>query len=196
MILEGVLTTIDVDGQPHIAPMGPIVDPSMQSCVLRPYQTSSTYKNLKRHGEAVFHVVDDVGLIAQAAVGRLAQLPPLRPATSVQGWILNDACRWYALRVRSLDDAQPRTSIILDVLESGWQRDFFGFNRGKHAVLEAAILATRLEFLAADDIRREVARLQVLVDKTGGPQERSAFTFLSDYVREALGVVGAADLAG
>ena len=35
-------------------------------------------------------------------------------------------------------------------------REFFGFNRAKHAVLEAAILATRVELLPADEILSEL----------------------------------------
>jgi hypothetical protein len=49
-------------------------------------------------------------------------------------------------------------------------------------VVEAAILATRIHLLPADEIAAEFARLKVLVDKTGGPQEERAFQILSDYV--------------
>jgi hypothetical protein len=58
-----------------------------------------------------------------------------------------------------------------------------GFNRAKHAVLEAAILATRTHLIPADQIRDEFARLQVIVDKTAGPREREAMALLTDYVR-------------
>ena len=65
-------------------------------------------------------------------------------------------------------------------------RDFFGFNRAKHAVVEAAILATRIGILDADHIRGEFERLAVLVEKTGGHQERRAFAFLQSYLAEQL----------
>jgi hypothetical protein len=58
-----------------------------------------------------------------------------------------------------------------------------GFNRAKHAVLEAAILATRTHLLPADQIRDEYARLQIIVDKTAGPREREAMALLTAYVR-------------
>ena len=64
----------------------------------------------------------------------------------------------------------------------GWRRDFFGFNRAKHAVLEAAILATRTSFLPPDEVAREFARLEPLVAKTGGEQERAAFALLQAHV--------------
>jgi hypothetical protein len=64
-------------------------------------------------------------------------------------------------------------------------RDFFGFNRAKHAIVEAAILATRTQFLPMDEILCEFRRLSVPVQKTAGPDEFRAFQFLLDYVNRA-----------
>ena len=185
MILEGIVTTRNPDRSVNISPMGPIVDGAMERLLLRPYQTSTTYQNLKRTGEGVLHVTDDVLLLAQAAVGQPDPLPPMCDAQAVDGVILADACRWYAFRVESLDDRQKRTEITARVIDRGTIRDFFGFNRGKHAVVEAAILATRVAFLPADEIRREFERLAVPVEKTGGPREHQAFEFLKRYVERA-----------
>src|SRR5262249_35292563 len=66
-------------------------------------------------------------------------------------------------------------------------RDFFGFNRAKHAVVEAAILATRTGLLPADEIEAEFRRLAVPGEKTGGPPEHAAFDFLRQYVRKKAG---------
>lgn len=185
MILEGIVTTANADGSPNVAPMGPIVDPAFRTLVLRPYQTSQTYANLKRQGRGVLHVTDDVELLARAAVNRLEATPEMLTVPGVEGFILASACRWYAFEVSELDDSLPRTQIVARVTESGQLRDFFGFNRAKHAVIEAAILATRLEFLPREEVLPELERLQVPVDKTAGPAERRAFEFLVDYVRQA-----------
>ncbi len=182
MILEGIVTTVCADGRVNISPMGPRVDSQMRELLLRPYQTSTTYQNLKRTGQGVFHVTDDVWLLAQAAVGAPEPLPELIRAEAVEGFILAGACRWYAFRVRELDDREARTNIVAEVVASGRLRDFFGFNRAKHAVVEAAILATRIGILPAQQIVDEMARLAVAVAKTGGPQEEKAFAFLKDYI--------------
>jgi hypothetical protein len=184
VILEGIVTTLCADGSPNISPMGPIVDEAMTRLVLRPYQTSTTYHNLRRTGQGVLHVTDDVELLAQAAVDRLEHTPRLIAAEAVEGVILADACRWYAFRVRGLDDSRPRTTIDCEVVDRGRLRDFFGFNRAMHAVVEAAILATRTAILPASEIQAEMARLAVLVEKTGGPRERRAFELLRSYIRE------------
>jgi hypothetical protein len=183
-LLEGIVTTRNEDGSTHIAPMGPIVDADFSCLLLRPFRSSTTYKNLKRSGQGVLHVTDDVELLARAAVGRLERSPRLLPAKNVDGMILRDACRWYAFRVASVDDREQRTAIAARVVDRGQLREFFGFNRAKHAVVEAAILATRIDFFDSGHIEGEFDRLAVLVEKTGGHQERRAFAFLRQFVTE------------
>jgi uncharacterized protein len=196
LLLEGLVTTLNDDGTPHVAPMGPIVDADFTQLLLRPFQTSTTYQNIKRTGQGVLHVTDDVEMFAHAAVGQLSETPRLFAAKAVDGAILADSCRWYAFRVESIDDAEERTQISARIVEYGRVRDFFGFNRAKHAVIEAAILATRIEFLAPDHIHNEFERLAVMVEKTGGHHERSAFAFLQDYVSDHLRPPAGAETAG
>lgn len=184
MILEGIVTTVNADGGTNVAPMGPLVDSAMTRLCLRPYQSSLTYGNLKRTGQGVFHVTDDVLLIAQTAIGDPDPPPGVRDATAVNGRILIDACRWYAFRVDRLDDRQPRAEIECRIVDRGRLRDFFGFNRAKHAVIEAAVLATRTGLLPPEEIQRGFEPLSALVEKTGGPQERRAFSLLESYVAQ------------
>jgi hypothetical protein len=181
MILEGLVTTTNDDGSPHVAPMGPRVAPDWRSFTLRPFPTSHSYRNLLRHGEGVLHVTDDVLLLARAAVGEVVPFPPVRPAERVRGSVLTDACRAYEFVVRSVDPSTGRVTIEAEVVHAVEQRPFFGFNRGKHAVLEAAILASRLHLIPAAEVAAELARLRVLVDKTGGPAELEAMAFLEAF---------------
>ena len=188
MILEGIVTTLSPEGKLNIAPMGPRLGPdlSMERFELRPYRTSTTYQNLKERGEGVFHVTDDVLLLAQAAIGvPIAPEPELRPAEVVAGWILAGACRYYEFRVVELDDRDERTRIVVETVAEGRLRDFLGFNRARHAVVEAAILATRTAFLPRAEILAEFEKLAVLVAKTGGPAEDAAFRLLHEHVLNA-----------
>jgi uncharacterized protein len=179
MILEGVVTTVGPDGGVNVAPMGPRVEPGpLHTFLLRPFRTAQTYRNLRHFGEGVLHVTDDVLLLAQAALGALEPPPPLRPARHVKGFVLADACRAYEFRVVSWDESGARIGITATVVHAETLRDFFGFNRAKHAVVEAAILATRTDFLSLAEIEAEYRKLAVLVEKTGGDQERMAFAFL------------------
>ena len=91
----------------------------------------------------------------------------------------------YEFRVVELDDRDERTRIVVETVAQGRHRDFFGFNRAKHAVVEAAILATRTDWLPLSEMLLEFRKLEVLVEKTGGPAERAAFTLLTEHLREA-----------
>lgn len=183
LILEGIVTTLNDDGSANISPMGGIVDRPISRLTLRPFQSSRTFQNLRRQREGVLHVTDDVELLARAAVNRLAP-PPVMAAKIVSGVVLADACRWYEFRVQDLDERQERVTMECSVVHTGHLRDFFGFNRAKHAVVEAAILATRIGILPPEEIQAEFDRLRTLIKKTAGDQETSAFEFLEDYVRE------------
>lgn len=182
LILEGIVTSKNEDGSTNVSPMGPIVDREISALRLRPFQTSTTYRNLKRHGQGVFHVTDDVEMLAIAAIGKLAEQPQLRDCEAVDGQILEGACRWYAFKVTSLDDSQSRTEIECQVVAAGRLRDFLGWNRAQHAVLEAAILATRVHLLPLGDMMRQLDHLAVIVDKTAGVAERRAFKIVYEYV--------------
>ena len=181
-ILEGIVTTLSADGGVNVSPMGPIVDNALDRLWLRPFHTSTTYRNLKRTGRGVFHVTDDVELFAQAAVGQPNPLPRFTPSPAGDQLVLADACRWYAFKIESLDDAEERTSIVARVTDRGLLREFLGFNRAQHAVLEAAILATRIHLTGAAAVLAEYDRLQVAVDKTGAAPEQRAMAFLRGHV--------------
>lgn len=126
----------------------------------------------------MFHITDDVLLIAKAAVGAVHERPRVREAERVRGFVLADACKYYEFVVRSIDTARERVHIEADVVSTGTLREFVGFNRAKNAVVEAAILATRFRLLPAGEVESEYKKLRVIVDKTGGESEREAMAFL------------------
>lgn len=166
--------------------MGCLVDPDINTLVLRPYKTTRTYVNLKRHGIGVLNVTDDVELLARAAVGKLDPPPKLVVHRDTKATIIANCCRWFVFKVLNIFDESDRTTIECEVTHQGRVRDFFGFNRAKHMVVEAAILATRIHILKPEDIRRELLRLKSPLEKTAGDQERRAFEFLSQYIETAL----------
>lgn len=180
MILEGLVTTRTAEGKPHLAPMGPRVGAGADFTrfTLRPFPTSGTYRNLLAHGEGVLHVTDDALLVARAAVGAADPLPPTRPADKVNGFVLADCCRSYEFVVKSIDASGERVTIEADVVHAARHRDFWGFNRAKHAVIEAAILATRLHLIPHAEVAAEFRKLRVIVGKTGGPDEHAAMDLL------------------
>jgi hypothetical protein len=183
MIVETVTTTINPDGTVNCAAMG--VEWGDETIVIKPYRATRTLRNLQARGAAVVNLTDDILLFSQAALGD--PHPPTRPAAVVDGAVLADACSWREVTVDEIDVTGPRARVATRVVGRGTGRDFVGFNRASHAVLEASILASRVRFLPADEIRAELARLTVVVDKTAGPRERAAMDYVLEHVRTAIG---------
>src|ERR1044072_1693150 len=148
---------------------------------LKPFLHTATYRNVPATQAAVVNLIDDARVFARAAISNPEY--PTTPASVVRGVVLADGCSWRELSVRSIDSTPPRSRIEMSVVHRGFSREFIGFNRARHAVLEAAIYATRLHLLAPEFIDSEMARLQVIVDKTAGPNELEAMALLADFVR-------------
>jgi hypothetical protein len=194
MILETIVTTRNADGSTNLAPMGPHChDPCLGSFELRPWQTSTTWKNLQRTGEGVLHITDDVLLFARAATGGAADTP-LTPAGRVQVERLADCCRYHEFRVVWCNSASERAVIHCETVEFGRLRDFAGFNRARHAIIEASILASRIDWIPRNEIEVRYREFGTLVEKTGGPQEQKAFAVLQHYVEQTHGELAAAEV--
>ena len=181
MIIESIVTTLGADGAVNCAPMG--VEWGDARIVLKPFLDTATYRNVVATRAAVINLVDDVRLFARAAIANPAY--PTVPVDTIRGVRLVDCCSWRELRVETVDSTPPRARIDTTVVHRGVQREFIGFNRARHAVLEAAIYATRLHLLPPEFVASEFERLQVIVDKTAGPDEHEAMALLADYVQGA-----------
>ena len=178
MIIECIVTSMDPEGAVNFAPMG--VEWGEEIIVLKPFLETTTFRNLSATRAAVINLTDDVMLFARGAISRPTL--PATPAAVVRGAVLEAACGWREVEVATIDDTPPRARIEARVLYRGTRREFLGFNRARHAVLEAAILATRTHLLPPEQIRSEFERLQIIVDKTAGPREREAMALLTEHV--------------
>jgi uncharacterized protein len=183
MIVETVTTTINPDGTVNCAAMG--VEWGDEAIVIKPYRATRTLRNLQAIGAAVVNLTDDILLFTEAALGD--PHPPTRPAAAVDGAVLADACSWREVAVDAIDATGPRVRVTTRVVGRGVGREFIGWSRAAHAVLEASILASRVRRLPADEIRAELARLTVVLDKTAGPRERAAMDRVLAHVRAAAG---------
>jgi uncharacterized protein len=190
VILETIVTTLDPAGVPRFAAMGVVW--GEESITIRPFVNTRTYRNLTASREAVVNVTDDVLLFATSALTH-AHLPS-EPARQVRGVVLRDACHWREVVVERVVSPAPsgspgptgsdpgRAEVLTRVVTGGAHRPFAGLCRAKHAVVEASILASRHRLVPREEIMRELARLDVLVEKTGGQTERAAMTFIRDYL--------------
>jgi uncharacterized protein len=176
VIRESIVTTLSPAGEVHIAPMGVIWDDGVP--VLAPFRPSRTLDNLRGHPCAVISQTEDVRLFAGCLTGRRDW--PVRPAEKIRGVVIEGAHFHQELAVEHVaeDDVRPR--FRCRIVHEALHGPFRGFNRAQAAVIEGAILISRLDLLPLDRIEREMAYLAIAVEKTAGPREREAWRWLAE----------------
>nr|WP_304363685.1 DUF447 domain-containing protein [Jiella sp. LLJ827] len=181
------MTTVSPDGEVHIAPLGIIQEGD--GWVVAPFRPSTTLANIEASGLAVVNYTDEAKIFAGCLTGRKDW--PLTPIEDSPIPRLEAALSHDVLKVQSVsaDDLRPR--FFCKVIASGQHRPFTGMNRAKAAVLEAAILVSRLKMLPAEKIENEIAYLKIAIDKTAGPDEEQAFYWLLEKVIAHLAEVEA-----
>ena len=179
IIRETILTTISGEGRLHIAPMGIIADGD--GWIVAPFRPSATHDNLRTVPFAVANHTDDVRIFAGCLTGR--QEWPTTVSDHVPVPRLTGALAHIELAVIGVTEDEQRTRFRFAVVGRGAHAPFEGFNRAKAAVIEAAILVSRLHMLPREKIEAEVAYLEIAVAKTAGTHEAEAWSWLMDAIR-------------
>jgi len=178
MIRETIVTTVNRSGAVHIAPLGIIADGD--GWIIAPFRPSTTLDNLRATPFAVANYTDDVRVFAGCLTGR-SQWPT---TASDHGPVprLAGALAHAELAVtRVTEDAQrPRFHCRVEHLVS--HAPFRGFNRAQAAVIEAAILASRLHMLPREKIESEMLYLETAIGKTAGPGELEAWGWVKQKI--------------
>ncbi len=180
MIWETVVTTRAPDGRVHIAPMGIRLEGAQ--IVLAPFRPSSTLDNVLASRVAAVNVVDDVRVFAGCLTGHRDW--PVVACERIAGVRLTGAVSHRELELQRVDDDPQRPRLYCDVVADAVHRGWNGFNRAQAAVIEAAILVSRLDLLPAAKIDSELAYLATAVEKTAGPVEREAWCWLTARVEQ------------
>ena len=178
VIRELIVITTGSDGQPHIAPLGLIEE--ADGFIAAPFTPSRTLDNLRERPFLTASVTDDVRVYAGCLTGRREW--PVWPAMRVPGFYLQGAHAHRELEVVRVEEDQLRPRFHCRVVHEEAHGPAPGFNRAQAAVIEAAILASRLHMLPAEKILRERAYLDIAIGKTAGEREREAWGWLMEKI--------------
>lgn len=181
-IQETIVCTKNEDGTTHLSPLG--VHVHEDALRLLPFRPSRTLDNLSRDGVAVINYTDDVRVFAGCLTQRKDW--PLCRCERIDAERLNDALAHTETRVTLENDDEVRPTFVCEIVHEATHRPFRGFNRAQAAVIELAILVSRLRMLAPEKITREMEYLRVACEKTAGERERLAWRWLSDKVAAHL----------
>jgi uncharacterized protein len=182
MIRETIVTTVNARGEPHLAPLGLIAEG--EKWILAPFHPSTTLDNLRQAPFAVANLTDDVRVFAGCLTGRRDW--PLAPAAVVAAPRLKETLAHFELVVVEVREDELRPRFVCRVVHQASHAPFQGFNRAQGAVIEAAVLISRLHLLPRAEVEAELKRLEVVVGKTAGTAEAEAWSWLKAKAAQAF----------
>ena len=174
MIQEVIVTTQNADGDTHIAPMG--VHVHDDGFIILPFRPSTTLDNILELKTAVINYCDDVRIFAGCLTGKREW--PLTATTMIPGHYLAKALAHRELELLRIEEDETRPKLYCKTIHTVNHSPFQGFNRAQFAVLEAAILVSRLHRLPIEKIESEIDYLTIGLNKTAGEKEFEAWGWL------------------
>ncbi|MEO5861977.1 MAG: DUF447 domain-containing protein [Burkholderiales bacterium] len=175
MIFETIITTRSANGTIHLAPMG--IREENGLAILAPFKPSTTLDNVLASGCAVQNFCDDVRVFAGCVTGAQRNWPTI-PATIIGCVRLRDTLGHSELKLERTEQDPLRPRLFCRRVHDETHGPFRGFNRAQAAVIEGAVLISRLHMLPAEKIEIEWRRLNIAIEKTAGPIELQAWAWL------------------
>ena len=185
-ISEVIVTTRSASGKPNAAPIGIITTVNEEQGEIKHfiklYKGSQTLSNVRETNTLAANVTDDAVLFVKAAFENLNEtyfsafegMPVL---TEAQSWIVftsvlaEESSEYFLFRVT------PKAVEIN-------RKEVMTINRGLNAVIEATILATRLNITKNEQEKEEIKKMSEryaeIVKKCGGLREKEAMEILKE----------------
>ncbi|MFA6807683.1 MAG: DUF447 domain-containing protein [Eubacteriales bacterium] len=186
MIIETIMSTLDENGKVNFAPIGVHIGDNMYDLAkikeveLYLYKGSQTFTNLYLNFEGVINFTNDILIFVETALfspkllnspSKLVRSPRMVGANAILEFIVLDFDS-------SVEPARVKGKIRCYEEFDG----FKGFCRAQGAVLEALIMATRLERIAFLKIEESWNRWEEIILKTGGWKEQEALKRIKEYL--------------
>ena len=179
MIRESIVITTDKKNNVHVAPMGIIF--KKKYIIISPFVPSQTYSNLKEYPYAVINFTDDVKIFSDCILGK--KKFKIKPTKKIKSFYLQETLSYFEVKVSKYYQDSIRPRFNCKIINETMRKPFKGFNRAKAAVIEGAILISRLKILPLKKIKKELQYLQIAVDKTAGSNEKIAWTKLMKKIK-------------
>lgn len=175
-VTESIVTTLGPNGRWNVAALGLFAGDPVTA---RTWGRTRTRRNFEAHGDGYVQFTRDPVDFVDAACS-ITERP--RP-------ILESADAWVGVDVEALDDGstdgtewiqwaiRPRETTVE-------RRVVPATNRGYNAIVEATVVASRLDLEAYDRemLHERLAHLVDVVERCGGPREQEALDHLREHV--------------
>ncbi len=179
-IYEVVVSTCDVSGSPNAAPMGIqfVADETSRGdkkVVIKPFKSTTTYRNLSSRGEAVINVTSDPEifyktLLKHQAVQANALKTIYQMSKTVKPPRIRGCGAYIEVSVISTNNVdskdEDRSAILCDIKLVEIEKPTAKlYCRAPHALIETMIHATRVNELISQGSMDEANRLLELMDR-------------------------------
>jgi hypothetical protein len=177
-IFETIVTVRGEDGRTQVTPLG--VRHDGETVVLAPFRPSLTLDLMLQSRAAVINCTDDVRVFAGCIIGRRDW--PLVAATRVDGVRLASSLAHEEVELAEFVDDAQRPQLRCRSVHRETHAPFRGFNRAQAAVIEAAVLVSRLGILPPGKLEAELEYLKIAIEKTAGEAELQAWSWLMEAI--------------
>lgn len=178
MIFETIVCTLNLDGKPHVTPFGVRYENDL--AIISPFKPSTTLENILATQCATINLTDDVRVFSAALTER--SVADLVPTEKIVGYRLTDALAHQELKLVKVQEDNIRPQLYFEVVHHELHKPFQGFNRAQGAVIELAVLVSRLHLLSRQKIESEINYLKIAIDKTAGERELQAWGWLIEKI--------------
>ena len=179
-IHEVIVTTMDINNNSHIAPMG--INIRSNEVIIKPFKPSKTLDNLYSNSKAVINFIDDAKVFAGIITGEQRDWP-LTMLSNSSLKRLTQANTHYLVEVQDIEDDEIRPVINCRILDKKIHREFLGFNRAQFSIIEASVLTSRLGRISIEKILEEIDYLKIGIEKTAGKNELEAWDWIQKKIR-------------
>lgn len=180
MIVETIIVSTDRNGIAHVTPFGVRYENNL--VVIAPFKPSKTLSNILETRSAIMNLTDDVRVFAGAITKR--EPWTLLPANQIKGFRLENCLTHVELSLVEVREDDERPQLIMQQVATQHHAGFKGFNRAQAAVIELAVLTSRLHLLPREKIQSELHYLQIAIDKTAGERELEAWDWLLEKINQ------------
>ncbi len=182
MILETIISTIDKSGNVNFAPFG--IKKNKNFILISPYIPSKTLNNLTSTKSATVNYTNDAVFFVNSILGK--KNFKKKKCKKIKGFFLDGCLAYDEVVVEEIKNDKIRPTFKCKIVESVSNKRFEGLNRAQFSLIEACILATRINFLDTKKLMEELSFLSKPVEKTGGQTEKKLWKKIEKFVSDGI----------
>jgi len=182
MILETIISTIDPNGNVNFAPFG--IKKTREFILISPYIPSKTLNNLNSTKCAAINYTNEAFFFVNSIIGEKSFKK--KRCKKIKGFFLEDCLAYDEVEVYEIKNDKVRPTFKCKIVESILNKRFEGFNRAQFSLVEACILATRINFLDEKKIMNDLSFLSEPLKKTGGQAEKKLWDKIEKFIVDGI----------